>query len=200
MTYRIESSPSKSSAVDSLCRFTNPGSNVIDTAIGLAFARDLEKSFDVKPELLMWFFACDDSQHRIVVEYTALRIICYAAMTGVSQNTEAFAHATLDAMKRVRRGNRVRDPLVPAEKRAREVCISKATYLDLRCAGETYLLQGIRDGLKRYLAACGISELSTPAKVQTEIVTLQSRAANELPGRTEPNRRAVGRTQLPRAA
>lgn len=83
MTNRPNYPPSKSTAVASLCRFTNPGSSLQDTAIGLAMARDWSRPGDVQVELLMWFFSEDDSKHDIVCQYVALRIIHFAALSGL---------------------------------------------------------------------------------------------------------------------
>lgn len=156
-------------AVAALCSFTT---HPLAQA-AMAMSREFEG--DVRPELVAWHVGLADQYRHIALTFTAYRVIVYAARARIRPNTEAFAFATIDSLEFVR----YLGCETTAAQRSRQCGIRKQTFLELRQVGTRLLLEGIRSGLARYLAACEARELLPPTSRHTGFIDIRAEAVND---------------------
>lgn len=120
---------------------------------GQALALSRECRGDWRPEALLWHFGQDESGAGLIAYHLATTVLLAGARAGIRIQGECVGIAVSDAMQRVRRRS-----CTPAADRAKQLRMSKRNFLTLRGAAESRLINGIREGLRRYLAACGYND------------------------------------------
>lgn len=185
-----ESSAGLGGGGNALARWTSGTSTDVAAALAMSRLRDKDgHSSDVGPELLTWIMADDDRELPKIREAICTHLVAWAEQHEVRTRkpealADAIAVATMASMSSVRhprfddtgtqrKGQSMGAGLVRpprAADAAKAVGVSKATFLDLKAAGVSFIRNELQRAREAFLVALGAREPGLPSNRYVEIM------------------------------